>query len=99
MSKTSSKTASYRKNVQKVRDHIDLYIEKMLWAKNPEHYAYMIGTIAAYNVMVDGVRDKIQEVPDKPDAWLDTLNDQIKREQDADREKIIVPEKPKLILP
>lgn len=97
--KETSKTGSYRKNVQKVREHIDLYVEKMLWAKNPEHYAYMIGIMAAYNKMVEGVRDQYIEIPDKPDAWLDTINDQIKRAQDADNEKIIVPEKPKLILP
>lgn len=94
----NSKTGSYRKNVEKVKQHIDHYIEKMLWAKNPEHYAYMVGCIAAYNKMVEGVRDRYTEIPDTPETWIDSLNDQIKRQQEADDKKIIVPDKPKIIL-
>jgi hypothetical protein len=92
------KRRTYIKNVQQVREHIDLYIEKMLWSKNPEHYAYMIGVISAYNKMVEGVRATIDEIPDRPDVWIDTINDQIKREQDADSQKIILPDTPKIIL-
>jgi hypothetical protein len=93
-----SKTVSYKSNVKKLREHIDVYIEKMLWTRNPEHYAYMIGIISAYNKVAEGVTDTIDQVPDRPGVWLDTINDQIKREQDADSKKIILPETPKLIL-
>lgn len=90
---------SYKKNITKFKERIDKYIQSMLWARNPEHYAYMVGMISSYNAIVEGLLDQYTQMPDTPDAWIDTLNDQIKRQQDADKTKIIAPEKPKIILP
>jgi hypothetical protein len=98
MKATSSKTGSLRKNVQVVKDHIDMYLDKMLWARNEKSYGYLIGVIAAYNNMVTGIRKPILEVPSEPDVWLDDLNDQIKRQQDNES-KIIMPDAPKIIIP
>jgi hypothetical protein len=93
------KTVSYKKNLKKLKERVDLYIKNMLWARNPEHYAYMVGIVSAYNVLVEGIDEPINEIPDTPTAWVDNITDQIKRQQDADSQKIIAPEKPKLILP
>jgi hypothetical protein len=94
-----SKTISYKANLKALKEHIDLYIKNLHWGRNPETYAYMVGIVNAYNRAAKGLQDEISEIPDTPDVWLDDLNDQIKRQQDAETEKIIMPEKPKIIMP
>jgi hypothetical protein len=94
-----NKTISYKANLKALKDHIDLYIEKLHWARNPETYAYMVGIVNAYNRVARGLQDEITEIPDTPELWIEQMNDQIKRQQDAEKEKIIVPDKPKIILP
>lgn len=94
-----SKTKSYKANIKKLREHIDLYIKNLHWARNEENYAYMIGLVSAYNRCVEGLDDTITEIPDTPDMWLEDINEKIKRQQDADSKKIVMPEKPKIILP
>jgi len=40
------------KNLDKAKQQIDLYIKEMMWAKNKDSYAFMLGMIKIYNMMV-----------------------------------------------
>ena len=83
------------KNLDKAKQQIDLYIKEMMWAKNKDSYAFMLGMIKIYNMMVsEGYQYTL--IPEEPDVWTDTI---MKRaiEQQEQQSEILLPSK-KLIL-
>jgi hypothetical protein len=83
------------KNLDKAKQQIDLYIKEMMWAKNKDSYAFMLGMIKIYNMMAsDGYQ--YTSIPEEPDVWTDTI---MKRaiEQQEQQSEILLPSK-KLIL-
>jgi hypothetical protein len=83
------------KTIDSAKNKIDKYIESMMWAKNKNSYAFMLGMVQIYNLFAPDTM-KYTQIPDEPDVWTDTIISRHKEAVDQKKE-IYVPEK-KIIL-